>query len=349
MSGTTNSPVSPARSRRARALVALTAVAALGLAGCSNDDTVTPADDEAPDGQSTAEGMTLAGQWPLTGLPADGAAPKHPVMVVKIDNTGSSSPQVGLGSADLVTEELVEGGSTRLAVFYYSKLPRLAGPVRSMRATDIGIVQPAEAVLVASGGAPPTVRRVADAGIKTFTEGATGYTRASDRSAPYNLMMNLPTLAKSLKTPEPPENYLPWGSSADEAPKGQPARRIAAQFSGGHTTNWEYKGGKYDNLNTYAQAGDQFRPDTLLVLRVKVGDAGYKDPAGNPVPETKFTGTGQAMLFHGGRMVRGTWNKKGFDSAIELSTKAGELTVPPGNVWIELVPANGGNVTVSKK
>jgi DUF3048 family protein len=347
MSGTTTPPVTPARTRRTRSLVALAAVAALGLAGCSDDGTSTPADGETPAGQATAEGMTLAGQWPLTGLPADGPAPKHPVMVVKIDNTSSSSPQVGLGSADLITEELVEGGSTRLAVFYYSKTPRQVGPVRSMRATDIGIVQPAEAVLVASGGAPPTVRRIADAGIKTFTEGATGYSRASDRSAPYNLMMHLPALAKQLKTPEPPENYLPWGSEAD-LPKGKPATQISAQFSGGHTTNWQYRGGSYENLNSYAAAGDQFRPDTLLVLRVQVGDAGYKDPAGNPVPETKFTGTGKATVFHKGRMVRGTWKKSNFDAALELSTKDGELTLPPGNVWVELVPANGGNVTVSK-
>ena len=39
-------------------------------------------------------------------------------MVVKIDNT-EAQPQLGLGKADLITEELVEGGSTRLAVFYY--------------------------------------------------------------------------------------------------------------------------------------------------------------------------------------------------------------------------------------
>jgi hypothetical protein len=84
------------------------------------------------------------------------------------------------------------------------------------------------------------------------------------------------------------------------------------------------------------------------VLRVKVGDAGYKDPAGNPVPETKFTGKGQAMLFHDGRLVRGTWTKAGLDAPIELSTKAGELTVPPGKTWIELVPQNGGNVSFSK-
>ena len=337
----------PARRTRAGVALAATATAlSLTLAGCS-DGSTSPAGDDAPEGQATADGVEMIGQWPLTGLPADTEAPKHPVMVVKIDNTASSSPQVGLSKADLVTEELVEGGMTRLAVFYYSQTPRQVGPVRSMRATDIGIVKPAEGALVASGGAPPTVRRVKAAGIETFTEGAKGYVRASDRSAPYNLMMRLPVLAKSLKTPQPPENYLPWGSD-DDFPKGQKAKAISAQFSGGHTTNWRYAGGKYDNLNSFAAPGDHFAPDTLLVLRVQVGYAGYKDPAGNPVPETKFTGSGDAMVFHKGRMVRATWKKPGLDAKVTLSTKAGELKLPPGKVWMELVPQNGGNVAVTR-
>ena len=118
-------------------------------------------------------------------------------------------------------------------------------------------------------------------------------------------------------------------------------------FSGGHTTSWTYRGGHYVNQNSYAAKGTEFRPDNVLVLRVKVGDAGYKDPAGNPVPETKFTGTGKALLFHGGRVVRGTW-KKSLTSTIKLRTKSGELAVPAGHTWVELVPENGGTVVVKK-
>ena len=64
------------------------------------------------------------------------------MLAVKIDNSSSSAPQVGLGDAGMVVEELVEGGMTRLAVFYYNDVPSEVGPVRSMRATDIGIVSP---------------------------------------------------------------------------------------------------------------------------------------------------------------------------------------------------------------
>lgn len=328
--------------RSARSAVALAVSASLVLAGCSGSD--EPSDE--PDSQNMAGGLTLSGQWPLTGLPAEGPAPKHPVMVVKIDNTSSSNPQVGLGKADLVTEELVEGGSTRLAVFYYSQLPKNVGPVRSFRATDIGIVRPAEGILVASGGAGPTVARVKKAGIKTFTEGAAGYSRDDGRSAPYNLFMDLTKLAEKLKTPQPPENYFPWGDAAD-FPAGQPATGVEATFSAGRTTSWKFRGGKYVNVNSEAPKNDQFKPDTVLVLRVKVGDAGYKDPAGNPVPETKFTGQGQAMVFHDGKMVRATWVKRGLGAPVQFKTKAGELTLPPGQVWMELVPTKGGRVQTS--
>ncbi len=328
--------------RRARAGIALALAAALAVAGCSGKDS-----DKKPSGQSTAQGLTLAGEWPLTGLPSSGKTPKHPVMVVKIDNTDSSAPQIGLSKADLVTEELVEGGVTRLAVFYYQHVPKRVGPVRSMRATDIGIVKPAKAVLVASGGAPPTVRRIKKAGITAYTEGATGYERDNSREAPYNLFMHLNKLAATLDAKDSVPSYLPFGSASEKV-DGQPASGVDAKFSGSHTTSWTYQGGKYVNQNSHAAQGDRFRPDTVLVLRVKVGDAGYLDPAGNHVPETKFTGTGKALMFHGGQVVKGSW-KKSLTSTIKLRNKSGgQLKVPAGHTWIELVPQNGGRVFIKK-
>jgi hypothetical protein len=54
------------------------------------------------------------------------------------------------------------------------------------------------------------------------------------------------------------------------------------------------------------------------------------------------------MLFHNGRLVRGTWTKPALDAPLQLSTVAGDLTVPPGRTWIELVPAGTGEVTFRK-
>lgn len=327
-------------------LSAASLAACLVLAGCGGgDEPEDDGDDAAPKG--TSESPVLASTWPLTGLEVSGdesATTEHPVMVVKIDNTSSAAPQAGLGSADLVVEELVEGGMTRLAVMFHSELPDNAGPVRSMRATDIGIVTPTKGIVVTSGAAPVTINRVRDAGIRFFGEGSPGMYRAGDRSAPYNLMVRLRELAGTLEEePARPEDYLPWGEPGDPV-KGRKARTIAASF-GGHTTNWQLQGDAYRNVNSFAAQGDQFVADTVLALTVQVGDAGYRDPAGNFVPESKFVGKGQALLFHGGKVVRGTWSKPELGSPLSLSTKAGKLTVPPGRTWIELIPQNGGEVS----
>lgn len=327
----------------------------LTLAACSGDgepkaepETVEVTADDGTVTEVPAEPET----WPLTGLEVKGggkAEANHPVIVTKIDNTASSSPQVGLSHADMVVEELVEGGVTRLAAFFYSDVPGTVGPVRSMRASDIGIVTPVKGTVVTSGAASVTISRINGAGIKFFSEGAKGFFRDNARYAPYNLFATLKATAGVIKQKAArPADYLPWGD-ADTKVKGPKASTLSADF-GNHATTWKYADGRYVNENSFAGADDQFPTETVLVLRVQVGDAGYTDPAGYPVPETKFVGKGQALLFHDGRLQKGTWSKDKLTSPIKLSTKGGDLLVPPGRTWIELVPVDdaGGSVSWSK-
>ena len=335
--------VRPRRASRTLAL-SVAALALTALAGCGGDDK----DDTAGGGtsQAVADGVTLDAVSPLTGQELEGDAASRPVLAVKMDNSGSSAPQIGLGSADLVTEELVEGGITRLAVFYQTRLPGEVGPVRSMRATDIGIVQPLGASLVASGAAPQTNARLRDAGITTYVEGAPGFYRVADRVAPYNLFVDLQKLGDTLRPAQPAPPYLPFG--ADGLPQGVPARSLTATFSGSSSTSFTYRDGHYDNTDANAAAADRFAPKTVLVLRVQVGDAGYRDPAGNPVPETKVVGSGPALVFSGGRLVRGQWVKPELNSALALEVDGKAVKLPPGRVWVELVPQRGGGVTVGR-
>lgn len=303
-----------------------------------------------PDSQPIEGGAKLAALWPLTGEEVTGSTPEHPVLVTKIDNTSSSRPQLGLDKADLVTEELVEGGRTRLAAFFYQNLPKVAGPVRSMRASDIGIVKPALGTIIASGAAPPTLKRLKDADITYFEGRGPSYYRDSGRTAPYNLMVKVPEVAAAVEDEAVvPASYLPWGGESDYSGSGR-ATGIKAVFSRSHTTSWRYRDGKYRNENSFAAQGQQFVPDSVLVVRVRQADAGYLDPAGNKVPETIYSGTGPMMLFHQGQVLRGTWSKKSARTPVRLRTTAGELKVPAGHVWIALVPAgkDGGRVTFTR-
>jgi hypothetical protein len=265
----------------------------------------------------------------------------HPALVVKIDNTAGARPQVGLSSADIVVEELVEGGSTRLAALFHSTLPDVIGPVRSIRTSDIGLVQPTNGALVASGGAGRVLRLMDDVGVTVITEGSPGFARASDRKAPYNVMIDPTTVRDESASgiPAPEQNYLPWG---DGTPDGERAANVSAQFSNAHTTEWEHDGNTWRRTNGLAADDDQFAATSLLILRVAVRDAGYEDPAGNPVPETVLTGEGEAVLFTGGSAVQCAWSKETDVAALELEEASGDpIAVPPGRTWIELVPEAG--------
>ena len=72
----------------------------------------------------------------LTGMPGING----PVLFVKIDDTQPAHPQIGLGKADVIYIEQVEGGLTRLAAVFSSQLPPFIGPIRSARISDIDLM-----------------------------------------------------------------------------------------------------------------------------------------------------------------------------------------------------------------
>jgi Protein of unknown function (DUF3048) N-terminal domain/Protein of unknown function (DUF3048) C-terminal domain len=335
------------RTLRTGAVVAIPAVLALTLAGCGGGNDTEPASDTVPpDPANTAAATTLNQEWPLTGEPVDGDLPDHPVYVVKIDNTSSSAPQKGLGSADMIIEELVEGGLSRLAVFFYSDIPDDVGPVRSMRATDVGIVKPALGQILAAGGARPTRALISQANIVNYGEGSTGFFRSDQRSAPYNLFAHLSERADKPGThwKPPPSPYLQFGDASAFSGSIK-VDSIDATFSAAHTTSWEHTSAGWIRPDSYADSGDDFTADNVLLLRVAIGDAGYKDPAGNPVPVTYFFGSGPGVLVHGEQAQKVKWSKHGKAGQLTLtSMKGDEVTVPAGHTWIELIPEGTGSV-----
>jgi len=320
---------------RLRSVLTMTS-AALVLAACSGGDDADSKDDSEPEPTSPFTGERLGDGWP------DNAP-----FVVKIDNTEDGGPQIGLDRADLVVEETVEGGATRLAGVFYSDLPDEVGHVRSMRATDIGIAKPASAHLVASGAAPQTLDRLEDAQVPVITEdgGGEAFSRQDDKAAPYNVIVNLAEAAEGIDAAKPGEPYLPFAEGEDDATTPQEkASAASVRFSNFHTTEWT----KGDDgwSRTDGLADPEFTADHLLVLFAEEKDAGYTDPGGNPVPETDFVGKGRAVTFTADGVVEGVWTKEDYGSPIVL--RDGEdrpITLAPGKTWIELVNESTGDVS----
>ncbi|GAB4011995.1 DUF3048 domain-containing protein [Nocardioides ultimimeridianus] len=336
--------------RHRLAVPAALAALSLALTACGSKT----ADTTAPDTAGTTAATPAPATDPLTGLPMSDPAQTHPVYIVKVDNTEASDPQIGLGSADLVTEELVEGGLCRLATFFYDKLPEKVGPVRSMRLTDIGIAKPVGATIITSGAAPLTLRGLHKAGITFLDMNNPNVVRVSDgqHDSLHSVMANVAKIASEAKQDAArPNDYLPFGDQA--LPSGKKATSIVSRVGGSCTDRWSYEGGHYVLTNGFMAKGDEFNPDTVITATVKTSTAHYRDPAGNPVPISHFEGSGDAMIFHGGEMVKATWEKADTGSAVTFKDAQGNvLQIPAGHTWLELVPGKGtfssGSVTFTK-
>ena len=323
--------------------------AAIALTGCSSQD-----EDPAPPVDDPTQGTAaeLVEFSPVTGLSMTKGRPDNPVFVVKVENTSGGQPQLNLDRADLILEELVEGGLTRLAALYYSDLPTKVGHVRSLRSTDIGIATPVNGQLVASGGAGGAVGKIKRAGIKLFSEdaGAPGFSSDPSLSRPYNRLINLERVNQKAKNVQPKESYLSWTPEGETADPGtskvSKATRATVRFSRSTTTAWKLSGKTWSRTNGFSDA--EFKAENLIVMECRIEDAGYTDPAGNPVPETVVEGSGKAMIFRGNQVVEVTWKKPALDSPISFETADGQpYTVTPGKTFVELVPKNEGKVTLT--
>lgn len=315
-------------------LVAASAASVLLLAACSGG----PGGKEAPE---KVEGRVS----PLTGLPQE-QPPNNPAFVVKIENTGAGTPQFGLNQADMVVEELVEGGLTRLAAVFYSQLPTKVGHVRSTRTTDIGLALPVHGTIVASGGDDRALDAIKAKKVRIFTydAGSPGYSKDPSKTAPYHVLWDLKKLNETAPNGEIPNTgYFTFGDGPTAADVDKTVTSAKVSFSDATTTAWTFAGGKWSQTENRAASGQEYKPDTLVVIFARVKDAGYNDAAGNPVPETVLAGSGRAVVFSGDKAIEATWSKPSLSSQISLTSKKSgkKITIKPGHVFLEAVPRGG--------
>src|SRR5918995_7009975 len=150
--------------RKAPRSIGIVLVAAFALAACAGDGEET----ETPQAEATLEPPPVC---PLTGEDPEPDLPR-PAVAVKIENSPQSRPQSGLGEADVVFEEIVEGGVTRFAAIYHCGSSKKVGPVRSARFDDPRIVGPFTSVLAYSGANGIVEKELQKNDMVLFTEQA---------------------------------------------------------------------------------------------------------------------------------------------------------------------------------
>jgi hypothetical protein len=297
--------------------------------------------------------------WPLTGVPTT-ALVSRPALAVKIENSIDARPQTGLNAADMVWEEVVEGGITRFVAVYHSTIPSEIGPVRSVRPMDPAIAVPLHGVLAFSGGAAWILDIVKKSGVQTLSQdaGNAGFYRVKVRSAPHNVYATPEALIKQADAAHsaPPEtqfSFAPPGGQPTTETAGTPASTVKMTISAvSHPTwTWSAPDGKWlrseSTTPSVGADGARLAAANVVVVRVDVVLLNAFDPAGNRVPETQLVGTGEALVASGGKTVTVTWTKTAQDQRLALTDANGNpVALAPGNTWVELVPKTTGPITV---
>src|SRR5215471_13869593 len=183
------------RAERGPLLLAVVTLLALGLvlAGCSGGDSKAAVKRTTTTAPETTTTKPPPPKAPLTGLDdPSGQSLTRPAVSVKVENTAFARPQAGLDQADVVYEEVVEGGITRFVAIFNSQVPDVIGPVRSVRAMDPDIVWPLGGIFAFSGGTQDNIDLAATAPVKIATENNTDVLVRNaqgqpPRDAPHNL------------------------------------------------------------------------------------------------------------------------------------------------------------------
>jgi len=280
----------------------------------------------------------------LTGLEgSDG-----PVLVVKIDDTTYAHPQIGLKEADVVYIEQVEGGLTRLAAVFSSKIPATVGPVRSARISDIELLAQYGKVGFAYSGAQrlllPVIAsaNVYDVGANKF--GPQFYYNDPARTAPYAMLLRAPELIVEAQSRgispatsasmgwrfgEPAEDLIPLKS----AHISWPASSYDVMWSEDENRWLLNHNGKL-NLDS---TGNVLGPKTFVIQIVSISDSIYKDKVGGVTPFSETVGSGTCYLLRNGGYSPCLWNRPTEASGTTFTDPSGqELTFEPGQIWFAL-------------
>jgi hypothetical protein len=299
--------------------------------------------------------------WPLTGMNAEGVSATEldrVAIAVKIDNHPHARPPKNLEYADIVFEEYVEFGLSRLVAVYQSDYPEEIGPIRSMRPMDPNIVGSFYAPLVFSGASSAVLRDVkkTDQVLIYDDHRDDGFFRVRIKSAPHNLHGTTSEFARqALEAGLPPAtkqfDYAYPAETATAATEGSAIGTIDIKFSPDAHPHWEWDESKrlwmrYEKTKPHISVDDhQISATNIVILRVKVRYVyGY-------LPESlMIVEDAPGYIATDGRITEIRWSKSSRRDSIHLTTlDGGPVYLAPGQSWVELVPLSGARNTIVLK
>jgi len=288
--------------------------------------------------------------FPLTGRPVDDPArATRPALTIKIDNAPAARPQSGLDAADVVFEEVVEGGVVRFAAIFHSSDAGSIGPVRSVRAEDAVLVTPLRGYFVYSGGNDIFNAIIQKAPVGLINEdGPPGLlTRRRDRRQPFNLYTSTGTIyGQAPKRDEVPPELFSFRPAGQPLGGGAgPAREVNVTMGERTTLVWSYDDASGRWLRTtngtphVVEGGARLSFPNVVIQFCRYQPTGVIDASGSNSPEAVLVGDGEVWVLSGPALAKGRWAKLNPAAVTTYVDGAGKpLLLQPGATWVVLAP-----------
>jgi hypothetical protein len=266
-----------------------------------------------------------------------------------VSNSPDARPQSGIGTADLVIETQVEGGTTRLIAIYHCASTSTAGPIRSARMDDAAIVTPFSKLFGFSGANASVMDELDSSSLLNVTELSQNDAiyREPEGSADVNAVRasvpGLRSLAQAAAQTKPSTRFR-FG----KVQRSQKTSTVDLDF-GSTSVQYRWLSGSWARSQdgaAFLDASDLEVTATNVLVQEIDSNASTSlfDSAGVASPRFGLVGSGRALLFRNKKVVVGTWTDSGPGAPVFRTKKGSLMKLDRGNTWLEMVPSPDGDL-----
>jgi hypothetical protein len=275
------------------------------------------------------------------------------VLAVRIGNDTTARPQDGLGLAEIVYEEIMDGWTlTRFTALFLASDAERVRPIRSARLSTLQIVPQYAAAAVHSGASDHIRWLIAQAGFVDLDEyyHHEPYSVLADQDWRSRMYTSVARLHDYLVKTGKESDALVKGYAFDATvPSGQPAMSIHIPYPQLCVVDWAFDAASGRYLRTMegkphleGLTGEQIGAQNVIVFYAEHKKTDIvEDSLGSTAIDIVMTGEGRAQVCRDGVVIEARWARMAVNEPIQYYDAAGKvIPLKPGQTWIQLVPVD---------
>lgn len=286
---------------------------------------------------------------------------KRPIAIMIDNDSSAARPQIGLESAYMVYEIIVEGGATRFMALFKDYSLEKIGPVRSSRHYFLDYALEHDAVYCHAGWSPQASRDISALGVNNIngimgSDGSAYWRDTTYDKSWHNLYTGLDKLSEMAFSTKKYRDttkvkHLAYNKEDTDVKSETIAEKISIPYSYMYDVSYEYNAEKkvyerYVDGNFHmSQMGDCLTAKNIIIY--KVSNYNLNDGENKGRQEISNIGSGTGYYITNGKCVNINWSKSSrTDKTVYTLEDGTPLVLNPGNTYIQIVPASS-KITIS--